>query len=269
LKTKTKYCYLEDPGIYYRKRIIPGKPCLLFFHGVFGTSSAWVPFEKKLKNFSFISPDIRGHGKSFRPKKMKDFIIRKMAEDFFKIIKKEKIKDIIIIGNSYGNFIAFEFMKKHPDYVKKVILISPYDKPDRIKSVRLIKPIAKIICRLNFLFKTDSIGEHFDYYSIFKGKHSGDYDVRRLYPDVMNTGLKSSLCLFYQLFDYSSGNINNKIPILIIHGRKDSIFPIKYIIEMARKMKNTQLKIIENGDHILLLNNLNEVLKIIEDFLSE
>jgi pimeloyl-ACP methyl ester carboxylesterase len=262
--------FLEQPRIYYRKKIIPGRSCLLFFHGIFGTSSAWVKYEEGLKNFSFISPDLRGHGKSFRPGNMTDYDFSVIADDFYKIIKKEKIKKIILVGNSYGNFIAFEFLKKYPELIEKAIFISPYDKPDRIPMTKFSKPFVKLFCKINVCFKTNIVGKHFDYYSKYKGKHTGDWDFKRLYPDIKNTGLRSGLCCFSQLYDYSAGDFlyNLDIPTLVIHGKLDSIFPLKYIVKMVDKMKNTKLVVIPDGDHILVVNNYKKLIKVMRDFLN-
>jgi pimeloyl-ACP methyl ester carboxylesterase len=214
--------------------------------------------------------DIRGFGKSFRPPNKSDYHFSRMVEDIYKIIKKEKINEIILIGNSFGNFLAFEFIKKHPSLIKKVIFISPLDNPSSVPLTKYTKGIAKFVCKISPLFKKNVIGKHFDYYEWFKDRHTGDWDIKRLYPEIKNTGLRSGLASFSYIFNYKAPNIIYKLnfPVLIIHGKKDTVFPLKYIKIMSEKMKNTKLTIINNGDHILLVNNLKELIPIISKFIN-
>ena len=68
-------CYLEgNEKIYYRKNKFLKRPTIVFVQGLSGTSSGWIPYEKILgKKYNVLSLDLRGHGKSFRPKYFKDY----------------------------------------------------------------------------------------------------------------------------------------------------------------------------------------------------
>ena len=53
------------------------------------------------------------------------------------------------------------------------------------------------------------------------------------------------------------------------HGKKDTIFPVQNAISMAEKIKNSRLILLENADHILVLNNFEDVHEAIEHFLND
>ena len=100
--------------IYFRKNNSINGETIIFIHGLSGSSSAWMLYEKKLnKMYNIISLDLRGHGKSFRPKKLKDYSIRLFSNDIYNLAKKEKLSKFILVSHSFGNLITLDFAKKH------------------------------------------------------------------------------------------------------------------------------------------------------------
>jgi len=57
------------------------------------------------------------------------------------------------------------------------------------------------------------------------------------------------------------------MPVLIVHGRKDTIFPAADSARLAKKMPNARLEILPDANHILVINNPRETGEIMEDFL--
>jgi len=58
-----------------------------------------------------------------------------------------------------------------------------------------------------------------------------------------------------------------KIPVLILHGAQDTIFPAHDSILMASKIKNARLKILPKTNHLLVLNAADQVKQEIKEFL--
>lgn len=262
--------YLKDPKIFYRKSIINKGPTLFFVHGVWGCLSAWKPYEKEFsKNYNVISISLRGHGKSFRPRKIEDYSIDKFAEDIYNIIKKEKIKEIIPIGNSYGNFVILEFLRKCPKLAKNVILISPHYNIMKIGFVKYNYLLAKILYSFRFLFPHKEFGNEIDY-SKFMNRYNSDWDMVRLIPDFKNTGFRTSLILLKKSYDFNAEEFYRDLNhnFLIIHGDKDTVFPIEQVKQMASDMENCEIKIINDANHTMPLNNYVELKDSIHYFLK-
>ena len=57
------------------------------------------------------------------------------------------------------------------------------------------------------------------------------------------------------------------IPTLIIEGTKDSIFPPKVAEHLSKRIKNSQLNLMEGENHIIVLNNPDDLSKTINEFL--
>ena len=58
------------------------------------------------------------------------------------------------------------------------------------------------------------------------------------------------------------------LPILIIHGKKDSYISIKYSIAAAEKIAGSKFIELSNADHMLIFNYPNEISGIMKDFFA-
>lgn len=260
----------EPKKIYYRiNEFKPDRPTLLFIHGISGSSSSWRLYEEKfLDKYNLITFDLRGHGKSVKFPNLDDYAINKFAEDIFELTSYLNIKSFVLISHSFGVLIALAFMAEHMEMVDRVIFLSPNKAPGKILAAKIIKPLFKLVGLLKiFPFNTSGRG-HIDY---DRFKNTGDWNIRRMIADIHNTSLRVYLFGSRQSYNVDYGAIVDQInvPTLILHGKKDSIFPVAGAIEMAKKIKKSKLIILDRADHILVLNFFPEVSSAIEMFVDE
>jgi pimeloyl-ACP methyl ester carboxylesterase len=72
-------------------------------------------------HFRVISPDVRGHGGSDKPKEDDEYGVN-MVEDVVRILDHLQIEQARIVGYSMGGMIAMRFAVDHPDRVRSVTL---------------------------------------------------------------------------------------------------------------------------------------------------
>jgi pimeloyl-ACP methyl ester carboxylesterase len=260
-----KDCYLNK--IFYRKNGFSSKKTLVFIHGLSGSSSAWKQYENFFsREYNVLTFDLRGHGKSHKPQRFMDYKMEEFAEDLFKIIKHEKIKRFSLISHSFGNFTALEFLKRHPRMVEKVVFLSGSHCPCRRRIARIIKPALKAFSYLDF-FPIRKKKGHVDY---TKHVMTGDWNIPRMIDDISNTTLRVYLYGTLQSFYVSSEGFLPKIkqPTLIIHGGKDTIFPLSDAKKMSMAIRDCKMTVLKDANHILVLNNFKEVSKLIRDFIG-
>jgi len=75
-------------------------------------------------------------------------------------------------------------------------------------------------------------GSHIDY---AKYHNVGDWDLRLNTVDIHNTSLRVYLYCLQHIYesDYDSNWIHIQTPVLIIHGKNDSVIPIENAVIMA------------------------------------
>jgi pimeloyl-ACP methyl ester carboxylesterase len=69
-------------------------------------------------------------------------------------------------------------------------------------------------------------------------------------------------------FNYMDKVENIEYRTLIICGKEDLLTPVKYSQYLKQKIKNSELYIIEEAGHMVMLEKPNEVNQIIERFLT-
>jgi len=267
--------FLEKDRIYYRtNEFKPDRLTLVFAHGVSGSSSAWLPYEKifneKYQNkYNILSYDLRGHGKSKKYPRYEDYEIKNFASDLHDLVTYLKISKFILISNSFAGLVVLEYLKLYRDTVIANIFTSPeiYLHEGMLAKISLsiLKVLTGIISLLPFNPKPHG---HVDY---SKHQNSTDWDIRRNYADIKNTGLHAQFYSLRQSFNpitnYELEKIN--VPTLIIHGEKDSMVPLKNAIRMSKEITNSELVSIKNANHNTVHNGVKEMSGAIESFIEK
>lgn len=261
--------FFSEHSIHYRvNELQSGRPTLVFIHGLSGSSSAWKNYEEKFeKKYNILTFDLRGHGKSEKLGKYRDYEIKHFVEDVHKLVRHLNIENFVLISHSFGTFIALEFLVEYQNEVASAVFLSPGFSVHKRKLARLIQPLLWLSYFFAFIPFSSRSGGHIDY---TRYQNTGDWNIRRMIADIRNTSLRVYLYCTKQSYSFDREDFLNqiKIPVLIVHGKDDTIVPVENAIVMAEKIKNSRLIIIPGADHILVLNNEAEVSKAIEDFVN-
>ena len=210
--------YFED-RIYYRTNEFKSdRLTLVFVHGVSGSSSAWLPYEKIFENkYNILTYDIRGHGMSKKYSHYEDYEIKNFVNDFHDLLTYLHISKFILISSSFATLIAREYLKLYRETVLALIFTSTEDYKEGALLLKIIRPVLKIATSLlNFIPFNPKPRGHVDYSKI----KNSDWSIERNFADMRNTGLHAHLYTLRQSFlpgqEYSLEKIN--VPTLIIHG---------------------------------------------------
>lgn len=262
--------YFLKNEIYYRtNEFKPNRITLVFVHGVSGSCSAWLPYEKIFENkYNVLTYDIRGHGKSKKFPNYADYDMKCFANDIHDLVSHLNILKFVIISHSFAAPIALEYIKLFRETIIATVFLSPMINLNKNFSTTIMRPILKLTKAFNLFPFNPKKGGHVDY---TKHPNTADWNIKRNYADIKNTTLRIHLyCLrqsFYKtLPEYDLEKIN--IPTLIMHGEKDSFVPVKNSVIMSQIIPNSELVIIPDIDHIVVLNKVKEVSKAIENFIE-
>jgi pimeloyl-ACP methyl ester carboxylesterase len=105
--------------LFFRK-FGEGQP-LVVLHGVFGSSDNWVTLGRQFaEHFAVYLVDQRNHGSSPHSAEM-DYIL--MADDLHRLIKREQLGKIMLIGHSMGGKTAMTFASKYPELLEALVVV--------------------------------------------------------------------------------------------------------------------------------------------------
>lgn len=119
--------------LFYRKSG-SGEP-IIILHGLYGSGDNWYSIGRKLaESHRVYLVDQRNHGNSpHNPVHNYE----SLGNDLFDFMQQQKLNKAIIIGHSMGGKAALAFGLKHPESVKKMIIvdISPLAYPENGESI--------------------------------------------------------------------------------------------------------------------------------------
>lgn len=262
--------FFEERGIAYRKNDFHAdRLTLVFVHGLSGSASAWFQYEKIFREkYNLLTFDLRGHGKSVKPEKYEDYELEHSADDLYELTKYLHIEKCVLVSHSYGSLVALEFLHAHQEKVSVVIFLSPTAFLKQTKWYSLIKILGGGFVAL---FRTFPFHPHIrgrvDYIPY---KNTGDWNVRRILRDIRMTTIRVYLYCITHAYAKNYDGVWGKVsvPALTMHGTEDSIIPMEHAVQLAKEIPGSKLILLEQANHVIVLNNTQEVSENIEVFSS-
>jgi pimeloyl-ACP methyl ester carboxylesterase len=256
-------------GICYRTNDFDAdRVTLVFIHGVSGSSSAWQAYETRfMDRYNIVTYDLRGHGKSTKFARYRDYAIPHFAEDLAALLAHLGRRKVVLVAHSFASLIVLEYLRRHQADVLAVVLLSADYDIGRRASARLLGLALSPLALLDRLPFRPPPGSHVDYSRFV---NSTDWDVPRMRADIGNTTWRVYLhCTRQGMAVHARDWLPDiQVPVLLIHGRKDTIFPVQNSIDMADWIPDAELVILEDIDHIVVLNRPREIGDAIEGFLE-
>jgi len=136
----------QNHYFFYKKNSIP----LVFIHGVGLDHQMWNKQVDYLNEFSILTYDLLGHGKT--PFNKDELSLKDFSYQLLELLDHLEIEKINLIGFSLGSLIALDFSSHFQKKVEKLILIGTTYKRsdeqrtlvlDRFNQAKLNKPISK------------------------------------------------------------------------------------------------------------------------------
>ena len=257
--------YVEAHGAGKPLVLIPGFAC-----------GAWTWFRQTAelaKDFEVVTFDPRGIGRSRieTPGDAGNLSIETFARDVRMILDDLKIEKANILGASFGGFVAQEFALKFPERLDKLILActtaggANHVKPD-IEILRSFAPDPAL-----------TVGERIRklIYPAFTDKFNAEHaEVVEKVCRLRETNAVAEAVYFAQLqtafsFDSESRLAQIANETLVIVGERDRVVPPQNSVNLAEKLPNATLEIIDHGSHMFFIENASEFNRAIREFLKK
>lgn len=259
--------YFAERGIAYRaNEWRQGRPTLLFLHGLSGSSSAWLPYETHFREaFNLIVPDLRGHGKSKRWNAQGSYAFSEYAGDIAALLAALQATRVTIVAHSFAAVVVRELLKRHQTPVERAALLAPAYGVQRLTRTKLVTPALAAWCWLIGFASVKRLGERVDYRR-FVGCRDWDFD--RIRTDIRTTGIHSYFWSLLELHRYPDAPWREftNIETRIVHGPEDRFVPFSHAAELARTLPRAQLIPLKSANHMLILNNAEEIARLIRSF---
>jgi pimeloyl-ACP methyl ester carboxylesterase len=258
-KPTTSYAPVNGLNLYYEVHG-SGDPVVLL-HGAFMTiTNNWTGWIDKLsKTRKVIAVEMQGHGRTADIPR--DITYEYLADDVAALLDHLKIPRADLIGYSMGGAVAMQCAIRHPDKVRKVVVIS-----SRFRHDGFVKEGLDAIAKLTAdVFKDSPI--------------EAEYKKLSPTPDEFPNFVKRVIAMALKPFDFGAGKLKaTEAPMFFIHGDADGV-RLAHVAEMFRlkggethgDMKPrsaSRLATLPNTTHVTLMQRIPIIVPMVNDFLD-
>jgi pimeloyl-ACP methyl ester carboxylesterase len=258
-KPTTGYAPVNGVKMYYEVHG-SGEPVVLL-HGAFMTiTNNWTGWIGELaKTRKVIAVEMQGHGRTADiPRAITN---ENLADDVAALLAHLKIPQADLLGYSMGGAVAMQCAIRHPDKVRKVVVISSVFRSDG-----MLKEGRDAISKLTA--------------DAFKGSPIEiEYKKLSPTPDEFPNFVKRMLATASKGHDLGADKLKaTSAPMFFIHGDADGI-RLEHVAEMFRlkggeihgDMKPrsaSRLAILPNTTHVTLMQRMDVIVPMVNDFLD-
>jgi pimeloyl-ACP methyl ester carboxylesterase len=241
---------------------------IVILHGFLGMGDNWKSISKKLAddNYEIHLPDARNHGKSPHSD---NFTYELMAQDLYTYFQDHSLKKVILIGHSMGGKTAMYFASKHPEMVKKLIVvdISPrFYEPhhdDILNSLKLLQSK-----KLKSRTEAEQILEQ-----KIKDKGVRLFLLKNLKRETDNTlSLKPNIDVFLKNKDEIGKELPENLAFegssLFLGGENSNYIAEKDTVLIAKHFSNFRIEKIQNAGHWVHAENPRIFLEKLKSFIA-
>ena len=252
-----------ESGTFYLFNKKSNSNPIIFIHGVGLTHEMWQPQLDFFKNYSTLSYDILGHGKSSLIKK--DISFDDFSEQLIELIDELKINKFHLIGFSIGSLIARNFATRYNDRLQSLILLgSIYKRSEEQQKIvnerfNQAKKELKLSKQALKRWFTDKYLEN----------NPNTYEK---ISTILSSNNMANFIKIYELFvshkneeDFDKIKTNT----LIMTGEYDVGSTIEMSEELNKIIKNSELKIIKDGKHLCGIECADDVNIAIKNFVEK
>ena len=180
-------------GIRLRVRVAgapTSKKLALCLHGFPENSYSWRYQMKLLADLGYRvwAPDLRGYGKSDKPRRVADYRMDELVHDVAGLIDAAKCDEVVLLAHDWGGVVGWNFVLRRLRKVDRFVVMNiPHPK-------RMAQALAKLGPQLKrswyiFLFQLPFVPEHYlakdDYHAIAGAFRSMAVDKSRFPPEVL------------------------------------------------------------------------------------
>jgi pimeloyl-ACP methyl ester carboxylesterase len=244
--------YYQDTG--------KGHP-LILLHGATDTHKLWDPHLNVLtKHYRVLTPDTRGHGRSFNPSREMSYWL--LGDDLAGFIQALELDKPYVFGYSDGGQAALELGMRYPDLVGALAIGGAW--------YRFSEDYQRGITEAGFVYPGKLDFEIYlksappDWEDRLKLAH---LDPDPVYPQIL---LESLARMWWTPLNYTKKDFSKiKVPTLIMMAEKDEFIPLFEGEEMAGMIPDAELVVIPGVNHSDLLLLGGVFLDHLLDFFKE
>lgn len=245
--------------VYNKKQTIP----IVFIHGVGLTHEIWQPQLNFFKEYTTLSYDILGHGKT--PLEKNELSFDDFSDQLINLLDKLEIEKIHLVGFSIGSLIARNFAIRFNSRLQSLTLLCSIFKRSEEEQQIVNERFAQ--AKRDLKLSKQALKRWFTEKYLEENP-----DTYEKITSILSANNMSNFLKVYELFVFHKNDEkfeDIKANTLVMTGQHDSGSTVKMSEKLCDIISNSELKIIKNGKHLCGIEYANEVNLALKEFIDK
>ena len=253
-----------ETDYFFKKKENNSVP-IVFVHGIGLNKDIWYPQVNFFKDYSIVTYDLIGHGKTPLNKIQLNF--QDFVKQLLNLINELELKKIHLVGFSLGALISRHFAAEHGDRLSSLNLHASIYKRS-IEQKRVVENRFELLKTDRPASKDRSIRRWFTAEYIKNNPEMYKTIYSMLDGNNPENFLKAyKLFVYYQDDDEMLKKINTNT--LVSTGQNDVGSTKEMAINLSENIKNSKYAEIGNGKHLCSIECADDYNKILENFIDK
>ncbi len=277
LDTKTVRLKKFNLNIRYAELGEKTNPTLLLLHGVPENLQSWYATGRLLsKNYHVLAIDWPGFGGSDPLQSTNDYTSRNFAKIVVDFMDSLKVPNAILMATDIALLPALLVGLEHPNRVSQLVVMDGIPFPRPQYSSWELKSFAKkgSIIGKAMIEWFPSIAAQIAYLKGFYRGHSIPSEVRKEFLiDGKSKITQKAFFSYFHNFHLGQKYFEHRAhlletPVLVVWGKQDRFIKVDLAYEIAEKLPNAQLKIIDKAGHYIHMDTPKKLVAVVTQFLK-
>jgi proline iminopeptidase len=270
------YVDIDGAGLVPEGPAMRDKPALLLVHGGPGYDhSGFKPAFAALTDLAqVVAYDHRGHGRSDRRPRI-EWTLDNWADDLVRLCAALGIERPIVLGQSFGGFVAQRYLARHPAHPAKVILSSTSPRFGLERKLAMFERLGGAQARAlaERFWRSPAAEAWADYQRVCTPL----YNTTPQPPDAARRIVMHEEILFHwvageqKAMDLRAGLARAQCPVLVLAGREDPVCPLADAEDIAAALpaRWRRFEVIDGAGHGTWRDRPDAAFAVLRRFLAE
>jgi pimeloyl-ACP methyl ester carboxylesterase len=243
---------------------------VVLLHGFPGSGADWEPAATQLaERFRVVVVDLIGFGGSSLPRRFEDLWIDAQAEALAAALDELGIEQTALVGHDYGGPVALTFLRRFPERVSHLGLLStnafgdtPVDFPLSLLKLPMIGPLLDPVFFNGVAL--GALGRMASKTGGVRPQHNDGGEAHTI--QVIFGRVLRNLAALYGPVEASLGEID--VPTVVIWGDRDMFFPASLGRRMAQSIPGARFVLLDGCGHFTPIERTGAVVAEITNLIS-
>ncbi|GIW96204.1 MAG: alpha/beta hydrolase [Pirellulaceae bacterium] len=247
-----------------------GHPVLLV-HGFPLDHSMWDGTIERLARqdgYRVIAPDLRGFGRSSGPNQSK-LTMAQLADDLAELLDALKVRQpVTFCGLSMGGYIAWQFWKRHPNRLERLVLCDTRAAADSPEAAQVRLQTAEEVLEQGTAHIAASMVPRLFSERTRREKPQLVEKIQNAMVSTRPETMAAALRGLAEREDFTEYLGRIDVPSLVVCGQYDAISPVDEMRGIAEAMPRARFRVIEGAGHMAPAEDPETFCRVLEEFLA-